>query len=118
MVMLVRDIRLQQLIAALLVALVAMSAQAWASHVDWPTTRNGEHAHVDISAFDVNTTTAVAQGADSGHSDHCCHAAAHLVGLRSRAEGVAFQAAAAQRIDHRSLYTSVAHAPLIDPPIA
>ncbi|MES1930175.1 hypothetical protein SADO_13008 [Salinisphaera dokdonensis CL-ES53] len=116
--MLVRNGRLQRLIAVLLVTLVAVSAQAWASHVDWPTNQSGEHAHVDISAFDDSATLTDLESADTAHSDHCCHAAAHLVGLRSHADGVDFRMATPHRAERRNRYTSLAHPPLIDPPIA
>ena len=57
--MIVRNRRLQRLIAVLLVTLVAVSAQAWASHVDWPVPGEGDHAHVEFSAFDDDASPMV-----------------------------------------------------------
>lgn len=116
--MIVRDNRLQRIIAVLLVTFVALSAQAWASHVDWPVNDNGDHAHVDLSAFDKAGSLDDTGAADTNHSDHCCHAAAHLVGLRSHAEAIDLRADHRHGMDRRDRYTSLTHPPLIDPPIA
>ena len=114
--MIVRNGRFQQLIAVLLVTLVAVSAQAWASHVDWPAPQAGDHAHVDVSALDG--ADAHIDSAETTHSDHCSHGAAHLLGLRSHAEDVDFAGSVPHRAECGDRYTSLAHPPLTDPPIA
>jgi hypothetical protein len=119
--MIVRNRRLQRLLAVLLVTLVAASAQAWASHVDWPVAGEGDHAHVEFSAFDDDASLddlETAQSGETGHSDHCCHAAAHLVGLRSHAQDIDLAAGMRHGLAHPDGYASLAHPPLIDPPIA
>lgn len=116
--MLIRNPWLQRLVAALLVALVAVSAQAWASHVDWPATQAGEHVHVDVSALDeVQQSPDKNRSVEADHSDHCCHAAAHLVGLRSHAQGMNLKGQMQPRGNYSSRYASIAHPPLMIPPI-
>lgn len=101
----------------LLVALMAVSAQAWASHVDWPAMQASGYAHVDISALDDAQSVDDGRTVETDHSDHCCHGAAHLVGLRSHTHGMDLDARAPQRGPHRNRYESIAHPPLIFPPI-
>lgn len=116
--MFTRNRRLQRLVAALLVALVAVSAQAWASHVDWPAMpAGGEHAHVDVSALDGAQPVDDSRAAQTNQSDHCPHGAAHLVGLRSHAETMDLEIPHQHRGEHRNRYESIAHPPLIVPPI-
>jgi|AntDeeMetagen681_2_1112603.scaffolds.fasta_scaffold15725_1 hypothetical protein len=116
--MFTRNRRLQRLVAALLVALVAVSAQAWASHVDWPAMpAGGEHAHVDVSALDGAQSVDDSRAAQTNQSDHCPHGAAHLVGLRSHAESMDLDGQAQHRGEHRNRYESITHPPLMIPPI-
>lgn len=108
---------LLKLISALLIAVVAFSAQAWASHVDWPTADGG--SHVETTALDGASTAASASDADAvEHGDHCGHASAHLVGLHACHAVLAMGVAAAHDDNRDARYESVIHAPLIDPPIA
>ena len=116
--MIVRHPTLQRLVAVLLIAFVAISAQAWAGHIDWPAAQGSDHAHIETTAFDVHPATGAGDADHASHSDHCCHASAHLVGLRSDLAGVDFAAATPARGGVGKRYVSLTHAPLIDPPIA
>ena len=104
---------LQRLVAIVLTVIVALSAQAWASHVDWPSSDGETYSHVESTAVD---------GADSGvsaeHNDHCSHASAHLVGIQSGAPDMELHKISSRNGRHRDLYRSLAHTPLVDPPIA
>ncbi|WP_123591780.1 hypothetical protein [Salinisphaera orenii] len=107
---------LLKLISVLLIAVVAFSAQAWASHVDWPAADGG--AHVETTALDGASTASSADADEIEHGDHCGHASAHLVGLHACHAVLATDAAAAHDDARGTRYESVIHTPLIDPPIA
>lgn len=113
-----RTSNVQRLVTIVLIALVAMSSQAWASHVDWPAMQtDGAHAHVDISALDDAQSVDDSRSAQPDHSDHCGHSAAHLTGLRSHAADMDFEIRTRHARGHRSRYETIAHPPLIFPPI-
>ena len=109
---------LQRLVAVLLIAFVAVSTQAWAGHIDWPAEQGSAHAHIETTALDAQPATAPGSTDHASHSDHCCHASAHLVGLRSYLAAVQFAGAALSHTGRGKPYVSLTHAPLIDPPIA
>ena len=107
----IRNPDVQRFVAAVLIALIAMSSQAWASHVDWPANRGDASTHID-TADDGSTA------ANADHTDHCSHASAHLVGLQGDAVGICLESVASHTTIIRSRYHSPTYAPLIDPPIA
>jgi hypothetical protein len=104
---------LQRLVAIVLTVIVALSAQAWASHVDWPAFDGETYSHVESTAVDNADT-----GVSADHNDHCSHASAHLVGIQSDAPDMGLRGMSSRNGRHRDLYRSLAHTPLIDPPIA
>lgn len=109
---------LLKLVSVLLIAVVAFSAQAWASHVDWPI--SGDKTHVESTAFDGASANPVSspEVAKAGHGDHCGHASAHLVGLHTSHAAFAVDVVASYDDARGTCYESVIDAPLIDPPIA
>lgn len=106
--------RLLRPLAAVLVCLMALSAQAWASHIDWPLA-NGGQGHAAAAALDG---AEIAGSAHADHTEHCCHAGAHLIGLHGRHAHLASTVPATHIDAPQSRYRSITHPPLIDPPIA
>lgn len=116
--MLVRNPSLQRLIAVVLVTLVALSAQAWASHIDGPMSHGNDRAHVDPAALDDGPAFDAQGPAQADSGDHCSHGAAHLTGMNSDGTPVAFEANTQRLDDCTQRYTNPAYWPLTEPPIA
>lgn len=119
----IRASHVARCLALALICLIVLNAQAWASHVHWPTAADttSQAVQTDASVTDVHANAPDATTGntlDTGHSDHCCHAGAHLVGLHRDTDAGFAEAMRINiaRIDTR--YVSVAHAPPVDPPIA
>lgn len=104
---------------AILACLVALSAQSWASHVHLPTDDNGSAVGTttEAPANTADNNVALDQSGD-GHSDHCGHAGAHHVALRSEPIRAIGGAALVVLVTGRAAYKNVDHEPTLEPPIA
>lgn len=95
-----------------MVFVVALSAVAWAWHVDLPTSTDGS---VKVAALDHGH---VDNGDVINRCDHCCHAGAHLTALVAKAATLDFDTSFlfAAAVDAR--LTSPKTDPPYIPPIA
>lgn len=106
-------------LATIIVGLVVLSAQSWASHVHWSADDQQSVAGqmAEQVADDASNAGAAGQS-DVGQNDHCGHAGTHLVGLHQEPVGHLVGCSAVADATTRAGYQSVDHEPPVEPPIA
>jgi len=106
-------------LATMLVCLVALSAQSWASHLHWSADDQQPVAGQTSGQVADNTdSTGTAGQADVGQNDHCGHAGTHHIGLHQEAADCPTGGAAIADATGRDGYQSIDHQPPVEPPIA
>lgn len=105
-------------LATMLVCLIVLSAQSWASHVHWSADAQQSVAGQMAGqvADEANSEGASGQS-EAAQNDHCSHAGAHLVGLHKGPVDHLIGCAEMAHMTSRASYQSIDLEPSVDPPI-